>query len=241
MTLIAAGAGVRAAPRSSWACRRPRIIFRHLLPNMASLLIIDATINVGGAIIAETGLSFFGFGVQPPDVSLGTLIADGTRSALDLPVAVPVPGRLPGAHRARGEPVGDGLRDALDPSSAKSGGDREPHEAASPPAAATAQPLLGVQDLHVDLPGEAGRVTAVRGAELRRSRRARSLGIVGESGSGKSVVVAGDHGPAARRRRGSPARCSSTGASCSGCDDRELSQHPRHARSRWCSRTRCPR
>jgi len=46
----------------------PRIIFRHILPNISSLLIIDATINVSGAIIAETGLSYFGFGVQPPDV-----------------------------------------------------------------------------------------------------------------------------------------------------------------------------
>ena len=64
-----------------------RIIFRHILPNMASLLIIDATINVGGAILAETGLSYFGFGVQPPDVSLGTLIADGTHVGAHLPVA----------------------------------------------------------------------------------------------------------------------------------------------------------
>ena len=78
-----------------------RIIFRHILPNMASLLIIDATINVSGAIIAETGLSYFGFGVQPPDVSLGTLIADGAAAATHLPLAVLLPGRAAGAHRAR--------------------------------------------------------------------------------------------------------------------------------------------
>src|SRR5438067_7216787 len=54
-----------------------RIIGRHILPNMASLLIVDATVNVGTAVLAETGLSYFGFGVQPPDVSLGTLIRDG--------------------------------------------------------------------------------------------------------------------------------------------------------------------
>ena len=57
------------------------IIVRHIIPNMSSLLIVDATINIGAAIIAETGLSYFGFGVQPPDVSLGTLIADGTTAA----------------------------------------------------------------------------------------------------------------------------------------------------------------
>ena len=53
-----------------------RIIFRHILPNMSSLLIVDATVNVSSLILAEVGLSFFGFGVQPPDVSLGTLIGD---------------------------------------------------------------------------------------------------------------------------------------------------------------------
>ncbi|HEX2297040.1 MAG TPA: ABC transporter permease, partial [Pseudonocardiaceae bacterium] len=62
-----------------------RIITRHIVPNMASLLIIDATITVGTAILAETGLSFLGFGVQPPDVSLGTLIRAGTESALTFP------------------------------------------------------------------------------------------------------------------------------------------------------------
>ena len=62
-----------------------RIIVRHILPNVASLLIIDTTLNVGTAILAETGLSFLGFGIQPPDVSLGTLIADGTQSALTFP------------------------------------------------------------------------------------------------------------------------------------------------------------
>ena len=45
---------------------------------MASILIIAATLNVGGAILAETGLSYLGFGVAAPDVSLGTLIAEGT-------------------------------------------------------------------------------------------------------------------------------------------------------------------
>ena len=62
-----------------------RIIARHILPNVASILIIDTALNVGAAILAETGLSFLGFGVQPPDVSLGTLIADGTKSATTFP------------------------------------------------------------------------------------------------------------------------------------------------------------
>lgn len=43
-----------------------KIILRHILPNVSSLLIIDATLGVGYAILSETGLSYFGFGVQPP-------------------------------------------------------------------------------------------------------------------------------------------------------------------------------
>ncbi len=94
-----------------------KIIFRHIVPNMASLLIIDATVNVGQAVLAETGLSYFGFGVQPPDVSLGTLIADGTRSALTFPWLFLFAGGLLVAFVLAVNLVGDALRDAVDPQS----------------------------------------------------------------------------------------------------------------------------
>jgi peptide/nickel transport system permease protein len=94
-----------------------RIIFRHILPNISSLLIVDATINVSTAVIAETGLSYFGFGVQPPDVSLGTLIADGTRSAVTYPWMFGFAAGLLVAVVLAVNLVGDGLRDALDPTS----------------------------------------------------------------------------------------------------------------------------
>jgi peptide/nickel transport system permease protein len=96
------------------------IIVRHLLPNMASLLIIDATVSVGGAILAETGLSYFGFGVQPPDVSLGTLIAAGTPSALTFPWLFYFASGLLVLTVLAVSVVGDGLRDALDPNIASS-------------------------------------------------------------------------------------------------------------------------
>jgi peptide/nickel transport system permease protein len=93
------------------------IILRHILPNMASLLIIDATINVGAAVLAETGLSYFGFGVQPPDVSLGTLIRDGAPFALTSPWLFLPAGLLLIVGVLSVNFVGDGLRDALDPNS----------------------------------------------------------------------------------------------------------------------------
>ena len=93
-----------------------RIIVRHILPNVASLLIIDTTLNVGTAILAETGLSFLGFGIQPPDVSLGTLIAAGTQSALTFPWVFLFPAGVLVLIILCANLVGDGLRDALDPS-----------------------------------------------------------------------------------------------------------------------------
>jgi glutathione transport system permease protein len=94
-----------------------RIIVHHIVPNVASILIIDATLNVAFAILAETGLSFLGFGVQPPDVSLGTLIADGTPSATTFPWVFLFPAGALVLIVLCANLTGDGLRDALDPRS----------------------------------------------------------------------------------------------------------------------------
>ncbi|ACZ84940.1 ABC transporter permease [Streptosporangium roseum] len=94
-----------------------RIILRHVVPNLSSLLIIDATLNVSAAIIGEASLSFFGFGVQPPDVSLGTLIAAGSGQVTGYPWLFLFPAGLLVLLVLSVNLVGDGLRDALDPGS----------------------------------------------------------------------------------------------------------------------------
>jgi peptide/nickel transport system permease protein len=94
-----------------------RIIVRHVVPNVASILIIDTALNVGVAILGETGLSFLGFGIQPPDVSLGTLIADGTKSATTFPWLFLIPAGVLVLIVLCANLTGDGLRDALDPGS----------------------------------------------------------------------------------------------------------------------------
>lgn len=91
------------------------IILSHIVPNIASILIIDTTLTVGASIMAETGLSFLGFGVQPPDVSLGSLIASGTKSALTYPWLFLFAGGLLIITVLCANLVGDGLRDAFDP------------------------------------------------------------------------------------------------------------------------------
>jgi peptide/nickel transport system permease protein len=94
-----------------------RIITHHVVPNVASILIIDTALNVAVAILAETGLSYLGFGIQPPDVSLGTLIADGTQSATTFPWVFLFPAGVLVLILVCANLTGDGLRDALDPTS----------------------------------------------------------------------------------------------------------------------------
>jgi peptide/nickel transport system permease protein len=106
---------VRAARYMGVSSRR--VIVHHIVPNVASILIIDATLNVGSAILAETGLSFLGFGIQPPDVSLGTLIADGTPSTTTFPWVFLFPAGALVLIVLSANLTGDGLRDALDPRS----------------------------------------------------------------------------------------------------------------------------
>jgi peptide/nickel transport system permease protein len=63
--------------------RGPRIIFRHILPNAAAPILVTAVLGVPEAILAEAGLSFLGFGVQPPQATWGNIIADGKTYILD--------------------------------------------------------------------------------------------------------------------------------------------------------------
>jgi peptide/nickel transport system permease protein len=102
----------------------PKTIVRHILPNISSLLIIDATLNVGAAILAETGLSFFGFGVQAPDTSLGTLLGEGARQINSFPWLFTGPAVVVVLLVLSVNAVGDGLRDALDPNSQSGGSAR---------------------------------------------------------------------------------------------------------------------
>jgi peptide/nickel transport system permease protein len=92
-----------------------RIIFRHVIPNLSSLLIVDATLNVSAAILTETSLSYFGFGIQPPDVSFGTLIADGSKTAVYAPWTFWFVAGLLVVTVLAVNLIGDALRDAFDP------------------------------------------------------------------------------------------------------------------------------
>jgi peptide/nickel transport system permease protein len=95
--------------------RNLRLMFRHMLPNAAGPIIVNATLLIGVNIILEAVLSYFGFGIKAPDASWGEMINVG-QGIFDVdPWLVIVPGLLVFFTVLSLNLVGDGLRDALDP------------------------------------------------------------------------------------------------------------------------------
>jgi ABC-type dipeptide/oligopeptide/nickel transport system permease subunit len=92
-----------------------RIMFRHMLPNAIGPIVVNATLVVGIAILTEAALSFLGFGIQPPNPALGKLIADGQDVSSDMWWLVTFPGLTIVLIVLCINFIGDGLRDALDP------------------------------------------------------------------------------------------------------------------------------
>lgn len=97
------------------------IVFRHIIPNIGSLLVIHFTLGVVSAVMQETGLSFIGFGVKPPDVSLGALIGTGANTITSAPWLFYFPAATLTLLTVSMALIADGLRDALDPTSSAGG------------------------------------------------------------------------------------------------------------------------
>jgi peptide/nickel transport system permease protein len=95
--------------------RNLRLMFRHILPNAAGPIIVNATLLVGTNIILEAVMSYFGFGVRDPNPSWGNMVNQGQQSFDAAPWLVLVPAVLIFLTVLSFNLVGDGLRDALDP------------------------------------------------------------------------------------------------------------------------------
>jgi len=98
-----------------------KIVTRHIIPNIGSLLIIQFTLGVVGTVLAETGLSFLGFGIKAPDVSLGALIGSGSGTITSAPWLFYFPAAALTLLTTSMALVADGLRDAFDPTSSAGG------------------------------------------------------------------------------------------------------------------------
>ena len=92
-----------------------RIIARHILPNAIGPIIVEATLEFGYAIIEESGLSFLGFGIQPPTPSWGNLLSNAQEHFTKYPWLAIFPGLMIFLSIISINYIGDGLRDAFDP------------------------------------------------------------------------------------------------------------------------------
>ena len=92
-----------------------RIIFRHILPNMASVLLVQATVMIPRAIVGEAALSFLGVGIRPPGASWGIMLQDAQNYLTQAPRLAVYPGIIIVVAALAFNLLGDGLRDVLDP------------------------------------------------------------------------------------------------------------------------------
>jgi peptide/nickel transport system permease protein len=115
MTLSLQGLDYVEASRSLGAGSN-HILMRHILPNLVSFVVVNATLGVGGVILTAAALGFLGLGAQPPAPEWGVMIADAVPFLRQSPHLALFPGLAIMATVLGFNLLGDGLRDALDPS-----------------------------------------------------------------------------------------------------------------------------
>jgi peptide/nickel transport system permease protein len=178
---------------------RFRVLIRHVLPNVAEPLIVNATIGAGGALLSFAGLSFLGLGVQAPSYDWGRLLFDGVSSLYVNPGAALAPGiavLVAGlAFNMFGESIAKvvGIRTVaplgrVSPQTAAPVTVETARHSADDGPTSTDDLVLDVRGLEVTYPGAQGPVRPVRDVTF-SVRRGESVGIVGESGSGKSLTA----------------------------------------------------
>jgi peptide/nickel transport system permease protein len=103
------------AAAQAMGSKTSRVIFKHLIPNTMGVIIVNATFAIAGAILLESSLSYLGFGVKPPESSLGLLISQYQNAFTTRPYLFWWPGMIIVTIALSVNFLGDGLRDAFDP------------------------------------------------------------------------------------------------------------------------------
>ncbi|MYZ37329.1 MULTISPECIES: ABC transporter permease subunit, partial [unclassified Streptomyces] len=172
---------------------RFRLLVRHVLPNIGEPLVVNATIGAGGALLAFSGLSFLGIGVQAPDYDWGRLLREGLDGIYVNPAVALAPGAAVVLAGLAFNLVGETVAAVVGVRTPSARIRDRPVPPVRTTAATTAEektgdePLLVVENLQVAFPGPAGWTAPVRGVSF-TVRVGEAVGVVGESGSGKSLT-----------------------------------------------------
>ncbi|MBB5857705.1 dipeptide/oligopeptide/nickel ABC transporter permease/ATP-binding protein [Amycolatopsis umgeniensis] len=167
---------------------RIRLLVRHILPNIGEPLVVNATIGAGASLLAFSGLSFLGIGVQAPEYDWGRLLGEGLNGIYINPAAALAPGVavvLAGlAFNLAGETVAGVI-------GVRTGVRKLVPRQVTPAREAVVQDrddaVLVVENLQVAFPRPEGWTVPVRGVSF-TVRAGEAIGVVGESGSGKSLT-----------------------------------------------------
>jgi peptide/nickel transport system permease protein len=192
----------RVAGVSPW-----RLVYRHLLPNVADTLALTTTVSISSAILAVSSLSFLGLGIQPPDYDWGKMLSEGVSSFYVTPTAALAPAVIIMISALGFGYVGEALARAFNPTlwtalaAARGVVVRRPSATESTVLPAEVSPtlrtpstqsngnghILEIKDLSVQFPGPAGPISVVDRISF-SMRVGEMIGVVGESGSGKTMT-----------------------------------------------------
>lgn len=180
----------------SLGCSPARVILRHILPNMAGILVTLSSLLFASTLLAASGLGFLGLGTQPPEPEWGTMLGESRSYIRSHPYLATFPGLFLAVSALAFNMLGEALRNIYDPTArqVRQGGlghrllARRRAIAARTKEKTEPSVIAQAQNLDVSYLLANGPLTVVRGVDL-SLRRGHTTAVVGESGCGKSTLL----------------------------------------------------